>query len=711
MECLWKIANAFKLTDIEKGFQDLAVSGKGDLDWEQLKEEGNIHYKNSRWTEAFNCYTKAIKISPKGAVLYSNRALCELQLGKLQLARNDAEVSRGLDPKRIKTHRILSEALYKLSLFEEAKQVCRDGLKIDPKDEVLLHRLTLTKTSILDKEIFKNPQPDGMKLSREWEDAQNLLTDEIPADEILQINLTMAMGSLQLPEAHKIMSNCEGDILKEQEALKIFESAAKVGSAEGLYNTALMHRYAKAGLPQDIQRAKELYFKAAAQKPFIQIEGMILAHRGVAEAENSIAIMYRDGLGVDKDEKLAFDWFLKSAQHGCPSAQNSLGVCLRSGTGCSQNLESAQWWFQKSADLGCAEGQFNLAQMLINAEGGGVECTKAADLLKQAAQQGLPGAVKALQDLLRSGAQGMKSMRDAPKIIADLASNNDKHAIFLLGLNYLEGTGGFGKNLSKAEENLRKASELGHPNSDCVLGQLLLEQTRNSEGLKFIQKAAERGGNPIAEQTLALLFALGHGCQRDLEQARRWFMSASKGLNFDFEAKLAITKKVVEFEAKKKLSVLGVTVQNRMDRFLVAISHRKEELKDFVKFRTFCAENPPRPMQDASRATLKTNEMWEKAVSGSLSAQKFINGLNLLSDAEECLERGDDSKAIRLFNRSIQLWELLPLKPNTLKALNVVAQRVLAKNQRDAEALSVVLRYQAAMQYDVHQLVIFVLLH
>ena len=69
--------------------------------WIQRKEEGNAHYKKSEWTEAMNCYTKAIRINPKAAVLYSNRALCEIQLKKFQLAREDAEDALELDPKQV----------------------------------------------------------------------------------------------------------------------------------------------------------------------------------------------------------------------------------------------------------------------------------------------------------------------------------------------------------------------------------------------------------------------------------------------------------------------------------------------------------------------------------------------------------------------------------------------------------------------------------
>lgn len=73
-------------------------------------------------------------------MLYSNRALCELQLKKYELAREDAEDAIALDSNNIKYHRTLSTALYHLELWDECLTVCENGLKYCARDEVLLKR-------------------------------------------------------------------------------------------------------------------------------------------------------------------------------------------------------------------------------------------------------------------------------------------------------------------------------------------------------------------------------------------------------------------------------------------------------------------------------------------------------------------------------------------------------------------------------------------
>jgi tetratricopeptide (TPR) repeat protein len=82
VECLAEIAALVGAKGVGDKILKLIPSVKGSA-WQQLKDEGNEHYKKQRWTEAMNSYTKAIRVNPKVATLYSNRALCEIRLSKL----------------------------------------------------------------------------------------------------------------------------------------------------------------------------------------------------------------------------------------------------------------------------------------------------------------------------------------------------------------------------------------------------------------------------------------------------------------------------------------------------------------------------------------------------------------------------------------------------------------------------------------------------
>ena len=356
------IAALINCAEVEKQIRDLASTntstsasaergtdlkiGRSSEDWQLIKEEGNEHYKNQPWTEAMNCYTKAIRINPKVATLYSNRALCELQLSKFGLAREDAEDAIDLDPGQVKFYRILSEALVGLSLFKEAIEVCRTGLEIDPRDETLLLRLRDSKALKTDQKIKQHPVFGGSESQKGAEGIENMVkffikdvADVFPA-EIGQMTASAMANGFRIAEAHKIMTKGKGKISEEQKAMKIFEMTAKQGSAEGLYNLAIFYKDGTAGLARDLMKAKKLFEEAVSQKPYVQVGKKVMPNVGVAEAECTMGILYRDGLGVDKNVELAFKWFLRSAQHGCASAQNNLGIYLLSGKGCSKNLEA-----------------------------------------------------------------------------------------------------------------------------------------------------------------------------------------------------------------------------------------------------------------------------------------------------------------------------------------------------------------------------------
>ena len=81
----------------------------------------------------------------------------------------------------------------------------------------------------------------------------------------------------------------------------------------------------------DLEKARDLMeanqFEQAMEEliPFA-------ARSGNAEAEELIGVMYAMGLGVERDEIRAFDWYLRSAMKGHPGAQSGTGSEMDSHT-------------------------------------------------------------------------------------------------------------------------------------------------------------------------------------------------------------------------------------------------------------------------------------------------------------------------------------------------------------------------------------------
>ncbi|WP_375254344.1 tetratricopeptide repeat protein [Yoonia sp.] len=76
----------------------------------------------------------------------------------------------------------------------------------------------------------------------------------------------------------------------------------------------------------------------------------VYARSGNAEAEELIGVMYALGLGVDRDDERAFDWYLRASLKGHPGAQSGLGWYYEVGRGIpAPDLVRAYLWYALSA--------------------------------------------------------------------------------------------------------------------------------------------------------------------------------------------------------------------------------------------------------------------------------------------------------------------------------------------------------------------------
>lgn len=61
---------------------------------EKWKELGNTAFKEKNWTEAKNCFSKAIELNPNSEIFYSNRSAAELYLRSYDEALSDAGMEK-----------------------------------------------------------------------------------------------------------------------------------------------------------------------------------------------------------------------------------------------------------------------------------------------------------------------------------------------------------------------------------------------------------------------------------------------------------------------------------------------------------------------------------------------------------------------------------------------------------------------------------------
>jgi TPR repeat protein len=89
------------------------------------------------------------------------------------------------------------------------------------------------------------------------------------------------------------------------------------------------------------------------------------ARSGNADAEELIGVMYAMGLGVERDDQRAFEWYLRSAMKGHPGAQSGVGWYYEIGRGMpAPDLVRAYMWYTLSAIGGDPDAAISLEEVV-----------------------------------------------------------------------------------------------------------------------------------------------------------------------------------------------------------------------------------------------------------------------------------------------------------------------------------------------------------
>jgi len=90
-----------------------------------------------------------------------------------------------------------------------------------------------------------------------------------------------------------------------------------------------------------------------------------LAHAGVGRAQNNIGACFSEGLGVERDPKLAERWLALAAAGGDPVGQRNLASLYFKGDGVAQDNARAAELYRSAAEQGDAQAQDMLSWMLL----------------------------------------------------------------------------------------------------------------------------------------------------------------------------------------------------------------------------------------------------------------------------------------------------------------------------------------------------------
>ena len=91
-----------------------------------------------------------------------------------------------------------------------------------------------------------------------------------------------------------------------------------------------------------------------------------LSNEGDTGAQLQLGLAYRDGhYGLKPDQKTAFYWLQKAANNGDAFAEDAVGSAYARGMGVQKNQSLAEQWWHKAARDGSKDARVHLAESLL----------------------------------------------------------------------------------------------------------------------------------------------------------------------------------------------------------------------------------------------------------------------------------------------------------------------------------------------------------
>ncbi|KAG7161912.1 Small glutamine-rich tetratricopeptide repeat-containing protein alpha-like, partial [Homarus americanus] len=115
---------------------------------EQLKNEGNQLMRDDKFTEALDCYTKAISKDCLNAVYYCNRAAAHSKLNNHREAIEDCRRALEIEPQYSKAYGRMGLAYSSLNDQYQAKDCYKKALELEPDNESYRGNLAIAEEKI-----------------------------------------------------------------------------------------------------------------------------------------------------------------------------------------------------------------------------------------------------------------------------------------------------------------------------------------------------------------------------------------------------------------------------------------------------------------------------------------------------------------------------------------------------------------------------------
>lgn len=122
------------------------------------------------------------------------------------------------------------------------------------------------------------------------------------------------------------------------------------------------------------------------------------AEQGHIESQFLCGQMYRRGVGVEANDKLALSWYKRAAKQGHLGGQMACGSIYEEGRGTAVDLKRALSWYEQAAKQGCVDAQLKCGYMYYGGRAETRNPKKARRWMESAAESGNEEAKKFLEE-------------------------------------------------------------------------------------------------------------------------------------------------------------------------------------------------------------------------------------------------------------------------------------------------------------------------
>lgn len=434
-----------------------------------------------------------------------------------------------------------------VALDDESKVVYEEYTVTDPDmEDVLDVKFDKTESKINNEEKGKETEQQLFN-----SDAKMLHMKALNASGKEKYELLLQAAEAGSTDAMVDLGDCyndgEGVEKDNATAFNWYIKAAENGNPKG--NAAMGIAYYKTDfldLEQDLDKAEKYLLKAAESDLTIAqgILSIVYYEKELYDKSKywaligsqlndtnsllTLGLIYRNGNGVEIDEKKAFDYLKKAADGGNQIGQYLVGTIYEEGDGVPQDYDKARMYYTMAAEQNDEDALYKLGNLYVHGHGTDSDVEKAIQLFEKASEYGNIDALNVLGIIYSNQNYGHVDLDKSFDYFAKAAHAGHPWGMYNYG-DFLIHAYGCKQDIPEGLEWLEKSAEAEIADAYALIGDVYAQEEFGGQdffkAFRNYKKAAQ-GGSIQGMKELGFCFLDGKGCSANLEDAIHWLEKA-----------------------------------------------------------------------------------------------------------------------------------------------------------------------------------------